>query len=68
MEKDEKFWENYSLKFKEGWNACNTGFSKESCNYVKHSSNYVAWNDGYYEALIRKNKKGNGVFTEFEDE
>jgi hypothetical protein len=51
-EKNDAFWKNQKQKFDEGWDAYFNEIDKEKCPYIKFSSDYVAWNDGYNSARI----------------
>ena len=64
--------DNHKVAFKEGWEAYQNGQDMMDNPHVKYSSNYVSWQDGWYEAGacdnfgIRNHALGFGINETYE--
>ena len=59
---------DYKELFREGWNSYWNNKNREDCPYVKYSSHYKDWSDGWYEAQhCDVSSQPRGIHTAFEE-
>jgi len=52
----------------DGYNAYLNGTNEEDCPYVKFTSNYTYWGDGYFDAKMTDIQSSpRGMFSDYEN-